>query len=194
MKNNKIMKYLLEYKNIPNDNTILLELTIRVKELDKPISGLVESSDYRNYIYTKDVRLVGYKQETMTIGFFNPYKFGRIYLTTTPYKFVNENDKYVENSMYMLGGFLIVDKFHKMKFGKMTIEKLFIRIPELENIVLFAEANVGGPFWKKIGAEKILELKEDEYDYLSKGLLKQLDVYSGDVELLIINKKKFLSI
>jgi len=195
------MKYLLEYKNysdkeIEEKYPILFQDNIKVHVLEKFATHLSQSYEYTNYIYTEDIRLIGYKNEYINVGFFNPYKYGRIYLSSDPfdinYNINNENTEYVDNSMIMWGGFVIKDEYQKMNFGRRTIKKLFDVVPELENIIMFAEVNVGKPFWVKLGAEKVLTLKEEEYDNVSQDLLDHMDVFSGDLELFILKREKFV--
>ena len=193
------MKYLLEYKdyniNFEDKYPILFQDKIKVHILEKSSKNLIQSYDYNNYIYTEDIRLIGYKNEYINIGFFNAYKYGRIYLSSEPFDShpnINDNKEYVDNSLLLWGGFLIKDEYQKMGYGKRTIKKLFKVIPELENILFFAEVNVGKPFWTKIGAERVLTLKENEYDNIDHNLLKKLNVFSGDLELFILKREKFV--
>ena len=185
------MIYLKEYNNY-NSYSIFFEYPIRVFKMEKPNASMTESKRYLNYIYTDDIRIIGFKNEYENIGYFHAIKYGRIYLAPNPFISYQKDYKYVDNSLMFWGGFEIFDEYQKMGYGRKTIEKFFDVIPELENILLFTESNIGKPFWSKIGGEKVLTLKEDEYDELSDGLLKSLKVYSGDLELFILKREKFI--
>jgi len=187
------MIYLKEYKDYSEDISILFIDKIKVKVMEKPGTNMIESENFLNYVFTDDIRIVGFKNHAENIGYFNAIKYGRIFLAPNPFLVGQEQEyDYVDNSMFFWGGFVVREEYQKMGYGLRMIERIFEVIPELENILLFAEVNVGKPFWTKIGAEKVLTLKEHEYDEIYDGMLKNMKVYAGDLELFILKREKFI--
>ena len=193
------MKYLYEYKNY-KENTIIFDDIIGVYDLQKPATHLTEAINglYKSNIYINDINVVGYKDKKI-IGSFHPLRYGRIYLTRTPEPIIKDlsknnidKNRYVDDSLLLWGGFSIKNEYQHMGFGKKTIIALFNYIPELKNIVLYSEVNVGSPFWSKIGGEKILTLKEEDYDKLYPNLLSYLNVTSGDLDMYLLRREKIL--
>ena len=114
------MKYLLEYRNIKQD--IYFQDNIKVRILEKNGGEHLIEEIGSNNIYTNDIRLIGYKDEMINIGFFNIQKYGRIYLNPNP---IVKSENYLDNSFFLWGGFEIREGYRKMGFGKKVIKKLF---------------------------------------------------------------------